>query len=140
MQIETKDAAVKARTAIIDYASIFTSVPTEANHQPWMDMTHASTDYRAGLFWMLTRVYHHLLRDRPMRNVLPVPESSMDAQMRDCSGSADEAWDKFITCVAPARGPCEATPAQEIEEVVGRRVCDRAGAQLFLQGKGWERG
>ena len=33
VQMESKDAAVKARTAIIDYASIFTSVPTEANHQ-----------------------------------------------------------------------------------------------------------
>ena len=74
-----------------------------------------------------------------MRNVLPVPESSMDAQMRDCTGSADESWEKFIPCVEPVRGPSEATPAQEIEEVVGKAVCDRAGAQLFLQGRGWER-
>ena len=94
---------------------------------------------------MLTRVYHHSLRDRPMRNVLPVPESSMDAQMRDCAGPADDAWEKFIPCVEPVRGPSEATPAQEIEEAVGVCVCvcvcvcDRAGAQLFLQGKGWER-
>jgi hypothetical protein len=63
----------------------------------------------------------------------------MDAQMRDCTGSADELWEKFIPSVAPVRGPCEATPAQEIEETVGRRVCDRAAAQLFLQGHGWER-
>ena len=46
---------------------------------------------------------------------------------------------KFIPCVEPVRGPNEATPAQEIEEVVGKAVCDRAGAQLFLQGRGWER-
>ena len=103
-------------------------------------MTHASTEYRPGLFWILTRIYHHLLRDRPMRNVLPVPESSLDAQTLDCKGPTDAAWDAFMACAQPVKGPSEATPAQEIDEAVTSRACsDRASAQLYLQGRGWER-
>ena len=45
---------------------------------------------------MLTRVYLHLLRDRPMRNVLPVPESSLDAQELDCRELLEDNWQSFV--------------------------------------------
>ena len=97
--------------------------------------------YRPGLFWLLTRVFHHLLKDRPMRAALPVPESSSEARELDCRDSAESAWVSFVVrSLQPARGPTEASAAGEVEAAVVRHMgIERAGAQLFLQARGFQR-
>jgi hypothetical protein len=89
---------------------------------------------------MLTRVYRHLLQDRPMRNVLPVPESSLDAQELDCREMLEDNWQSFVRCASPAKGPADAATAEDIEKQVANRLgVDRVAAQLLLQGRGFER-
>jgi hypothetical protein len=141
LSMTSMDAAVKARTAIIDFASIFTSNPTEANHAAWRDMSQEIIRYRPGVFWILQRLYHHLLRNRPMRNVAPVPQGSLDANGLDCREQFQERGDRFIAeKLSPAKGPSEASTAKELEDAVaGELGIERAGAGLWLQGRGFER-
>jgi hypothetical protein len=135
------DSAVRARTAIVDFAAIFTQTPTEANHSQWRDMTKAIVDYRPGVFWLLQRTFHHLLKNRPMRNIAPVPEASMDAAALDCQERLHDLGEAFLASrIAPARGPSEATVASEIEEAVAVELAiDRAASALWLQAKGFEK-
>jgi hypothetical protein len=135
------DSAVRARTAVINFAAIFTQTPTEANHSQWRDMTRDIVDFRPGVFWLLQRTFHHLLRERPMRNIAPVPEACMDAASLDCRERLHDLGEAFLASrIAPARGPSEATVASEIEEAVaGELAVDRAASALWLQGRGFER-
>ena len=76
-----------------------------------------------------------------MRTVLPVPESSSEARELDCRDSAESAWESFVArSLQPARGPTEASAAGELEAAVVRHMgIERAGAQLFLQARGFQR-
>jgi hypothetical protein len=141
IQFDKIDAAVRARTAVIDYASIFTSCPTEANHRAWRDLSSAIHTFRPGVWWLMTRVYHHLLKGRSMRNVLPIPEASMESAELDCREATATVWESFLSrSLIPAKGPTEATPAAEIDTVVSRSMgVEPAAVQLYLQGKGFER-
>jgi hypothetical protein len=141
LQFDKCDAAVRARTAIIDYASIFTSCPTEANHRTWRDLSTAIHTFKPGIWWLMTRVYHHLLKGRSMRNVLPIPEASMESAELDCREATAAVWESFLSrSLIPAKGPTEATPAAEIDIVVSRSMgVEPAAVQLYLQGKGFER-
>ena len=125
---------------IVDYSSIFTTTPSEANHLKWRNMDELILQYRPGVWWMLTRVYHHLLRDRPMRNVLPVPESSLDAQELECRELLEDNWQSFVRCASPGKGPADAATAEDIEKQVANRLgVDRVAVHLLLQGRGFER-
>jgi hypothetical protein len=141
LQMTTMDAAVKARTSVVDYASVFTQMPTEANHAQWRDMSEVVVSYRPGVFWLLQRVYHHLLKGRTMRNVAPVPESCMDAIAISCRERLQELGDSFITNkLCPAKGPSEASLASEIEDAVAQELgIDRASSTLWLQSRGFEK-
>jgi hypothetical protein len=138
VQIDDKDDAVRARTAIIDYASVFTTLPSEANHRRWRNMEEHITSFRPGVWWMLTRVYHHLLRGRPMRNVLPVPESSLAAADLDCRQNVGN-WDELM--IEPAAGPSDATMADDVEKHVGDTLGfpDATSTRLAMQGRGFQR-
>ena len=94
IEIDDKDEAVRARTAIIDYASVLTTTPSEANHRQWRNMEEHISSFRPGVWWLLARVHHHLLRNRPMRNILPVPETSLTAVDLDCRQDTST-WDKL---------------------------------------------
>jgi hypothetical protein len=141
IQFDKVDAAVRARTAIIDYASIFTSCPTEANHRAWKDLSAVIHTFRPGVWWLMTRVYRHLLKDRSMRNVLPIPEASRESAELDCKETTAAVWESFMTrSLVPAKGPVEATPAHELDIAVSRMMgVEPAAVQLYLQGKGFER-
>jgi hypothetical protein len=141
IQFDKMDSAVRARTAIIDYASIFTSCPTEANHRAWRDLSTAVQSFKPGMWWLMTRVYHHLLKGRSMRNVLPIPEANRESTELDCREATAAVWDSFLArSLGPARGPVEATPAPELDSAVSRMMgVDAAAVQLYLQGKGFER-
>ena len=141
IKFDNVDAAVRARTAIIDYASIFTSCPTEANHRAWRDLSSAVQAFRPGMWWLMTRVYHHLLKGRSMRNVLPVPEASRESAELDCKEATTAVWESFVArSLLPVKGPVEATAAPELESTVSRMMgVEAAAVQLYLQGKGFER-
>jgi hypothetical protein len=137
MAMDMKDDAIRARTAIIEYSSVFTTKPSEANHRQWRDLSDVDA-FRPGVWWMLTRVYHHLLRGRPMRNVLPVPDACQMAAELDCRTEYEAAWKNFL--VQPVNGTANATPAERIEaEVASKTGLDIPGARLALQGRGYER-
>ena len=138
VQIDDKDDAVRARTAVIDYASVFTTHPSEANHRQWRNMEEHISSFRPGVWWMLTRVYHHLLRNRSMRNVLPVPESSLAAADLDCQQALAANWDRLQ--IEPATGPIDATMADDIEDDVSQLMgLDRASTRLAMQGRVFQR-
>jgi hypothetical protein len=137
IQIDDKDDAVRARTAIIDYSSVFTSLPSEANHRPWVNMEERISSFKPGVWWMFTRVFHHLLRDRPMRNVLPVPDNSLAAVDVDCKGEVD--WGKVE--LEPADGPRDADMADVLEDYMQStlKLADRTSTRLAMQGRGFQR-
>ena len=141
IQFDKVDAAVRARTAIIDYASIFMSCPTEANHRARRDLSAAIHTFRPGMWWLMTRVYHFLFKGRSMRNVLPVPEASRESAELDCRETTAAVWESFMTrSLVPAKGPSEATPASELDSAVSRSMgVEPSAVQLYLQGKGFER-
>jgi hypothetical protein len=141
IKFDNVDAAVRARTAIIDYASIFTSCPTEANHRAWRDLSSAIHTFRPGTWWLMERAYHHLLKGRSMRNVLPVPEASRESAELDCKEATTAVWESFVArSLLPVKGPVEATAAPELESTVSRMMgVEAAAVQLYLQGKGFER-
>jgi hypothetical protein len=141
LAMTTMDAAVKARTAVVEYGTVFVPRPSEANHANWKDMTKATVEYRPGLWWLLRRVFHHLLKDRPLRNVAPVPEACMDAVALDCRARSDDVGEAFLASkIVPAKGPSDATPACDVEDAVAREMAiDRAAVGLWLQGRGFER-
>jgi hypothetical protein len=141
IQFDKMDSAVRARTAIIDYASIFTSCPTEANHRAWRDLSSAVQAFKPGMWWLMTRVYHHLLKGRSMRNVLPVPEASRESAELDCREGTAAVWESFLArSIAPAKGPVEATPASDLDSTVSKSMgVEPAAVQLYLQGKGFEK-
>ena len=79
----------------------------------------------------MTRVYHHLLKGRSMRNVLPIPEASRESAELDCKEVAAAVWESFLArSLVPAKGPVEATPAHELDVTVSRMMgVDAAAAQ-----------
>jgi hypothetical protein len=141
IQFDKMDSAVRARTAIIDYASIFTSCPTEANHRAWRDLSTAVQSFKPGMWWLMTRVFHHLLKGRSMRNVLPIPEASRESTELDCREATAAVWDSFLArSLVPAKGPSEATSAPELDGTVSKMMgVEPAAVQLYLQGKGFEK-
>ena len=74
-------------------------------------MQDGISSFRPAVWWILTRVYHHLLRDRPMRNVLPVPETSLTAAELDCRQALAGTWDRLD--IQPASGPIDADMADD---------------------------
>ena len=76
-----------------------------------------------------------------MRNVLPIPEASMESAELDCREATAAVWESFLSrSLIPAKGPTEATPAAEIDIVVSRSMgVEPAAVQLYMQGKGFER-
>ena len=138
MQMDAKDDAVRARTAVIEYSSVFTTNPSEANHRQWRDLSDDISAFRPAVWWMLTKVYHHLLRSRPMRNVLPVPETSLTAADLDCRQNHAGSWDRLQ--VQAASGPIDAAMADELEDEVSQLMgLDRMSSRLALQGRGFQR-
>ena len=138
MQMDAKDDAVRARTAVIEYSSVFTTHPSEANHKQWKNMQDDISSFRPAVWWMRTRVYHHLLHNRPKRNVLPVPETSLTAADLDCRQALAGNWDRLE--IDPAAGPIDATMADEIEDYVAQLMgMDKVSTRLAMQGHGFQR-
>ena len=98
------DKAVSERTAIVDHVSVFTDCPVESNDLQWRDMDSLLTGFRPGFFWLLRRVYHHLLRGRTRRNVGPVPASSLDQKALDCADSSSASFATFLGKLPPCQG------------------------------------
>jgi hypothetical protein len=137
---DVEDEVVKARMAIVDHTQIFVDTPTEANHSQRLDLSRGvlARDYRVGTFWLLQRVYRHLLHDRVERNVRPMTEQSLEARDLDCGGKDLEWWPEFLSKFEPA-APRQATPAAEIEAQVVKLGVAAKEVRLFLQGKGVDR-
>ena len=60
------DYAVRQRTAIVEHILVFTDNPVEANQKTWVPVEDT-------IFATLHMVYKHLLKDRPMRSIGPIP-------------------------------------------------------------------
>ena len=135
------DEAIKARTAIVDHTTIFTSSPQELNHRPWRDMSSVLLSMRPGFFWLLQTVYRYFLKGRPMRNVAPVPATSLDVKSVDCEQRAEKLWPAFIeTKLRAVKSPSEASVCVDIEQACGAELGIPQGlASIALQGKGFER-
>ena len=89
----------------------------------------------------MTRVFHHLLKGRSMRNVLPITEASRESAELDCKETTAAAWEGFLArSLTPAKVPTEATSAAVLDRAVSRTMgVEPAAVQLYLQGKGLEK-
>ena len=67
------DYAVRQRTAIVEHISVFTDNPVEANQKTWVPVEDTIRSTTPSFFAILHMVYKHLLKDRPMRSIGPIP-------------------------------------------------------------------
>jgi hypothetical protein len=139
-RFDVEDEAVKARMAVVDHSQIFVDTPTEANHSKRLDLSREvlARDYRVGTFWLLQRVYRHLLHGRIERNVRPATEQSMEARELDCGGKDLDWWPEFLARFEAA-APRQASPAAEVEAQLVKFGVAAKDVRLFLQGKGVDR-
>ena len=94
--------------------------------------------YRPGFFWLLRRVYHHLLRGRTRRNVGPVPASSLDQKALDCADNNSANFTTFLGSLAPVRGPKEASTQQEVDVAAAHALgLTQSQVSIYLSGKGF---
>lgn len=134
------DEAVRARTAIVDHVSVFKDDPQEANDVQWKDMNKLVKQYRPGCFWILKRVFHHLIKGRDRRNVGPVPQSSLEQKAMDCEDKRAGPFKSFLSKLEAAHGPADATVQGEVDKRAALECGIREKeAQLYLSGKGFIR-
>ena len=133
------DCGVRERTAIVDHVSIFRDNPTECIDLQWKDMNKKRLEtYRPGFFWILRRVYHHLLKGRSTRNVCPVPAGSLQQKALDCADANSEQFDRFLASIQKTRSPKDASTKDEVEAHAAK-LCGLAlsEASIYLNGKGF---
>ena len=131
------DNAVRERTAIVDHVSVFKDKPTECNDLQWKDVNKLLGVYRPGFFWLLRRVYHHLLKGRASRNVCPVPLGSLEQKALDCADGSSKEFEEFLKLIEPARGPKDADTQQDVDNLAAK-ICNItvSEASIYLNGKG----
>ena len=91
------------------------------------------TGFRPGFFWLLRRVYHHLLRGRTRRNVGPVPASSLDQKALDCADSSSANFATFLGKLTPVKGPKDASTQQEVD-VAAAEALGLTQSQVSMRG------
>lgn len=132
------DNAVRDRTAIIDHVSIFKDRPSNSNDIQWKDMSALLDTYRPGFFWLLRRVYHHLLRGRSTRNVCPVPQGSLDQKALDC---ADAHSDEFLRLMEKLQGvkkPGQADTQLDIDAFAAKLLgLPPSEISIYMNGRGF---
>ena len=132
------DNAVSERTAIVDHVSVFKDCPVESNDLQWRDMDSLLTGFRPGFFWLLRRVYHHLIRGRTRRNVGPVPASSLDQKALDCADSSSANFATFLGKLTPVKGPKDASTQQEVDVAAAEALgLTQSQVSIYLSGKGF---
>ena len=132
------DNAVSERTAIVDHVSVFKDCPVESNDLQWRDMDSLLTEFRPGFFWLLRRVYHHLLRGRTRRNVGPVPASSLGQKALDCADSNTGSFLSFLNKLTPVRGPKDASTQLEVDAAAAEALgLSQSQVSIYLSGKGF---
>ena len=134
------DNAVRDRTAIVDHVSVFKDNPTECNDLQWKNVNDKKVmeKFRPGFFWLLRRVYHHLLRGRSSRNVCPVPESSRQQKELDCADSHSDTFENLLCSLVAVKGPRDADTQQDIDAHASK-VCGmtKSEASIYMNGKGF---
>ena len=132
---------MKARMAVVDHTQIFVDTPTESYHSKRLDLSRGvlAAKYRVGTFWLLQRIYRHLLHDRVERNVRPLTEQCLEIRELDCGGVEQGWWPVFTGRLEGVPAPRLATPAPEIDALLKSFGIEAKNARLFLQGKGFGR-
>ena len=57
----------------MEHISVFTDNPVEANQKTWVPVEDTIRFTTPSFFAILYMVYKHLLKDRPMRSIGPIP-------------------------------------------------------------------
>jgi hypothetical protein len=94
-------------------------------------------DYRVGTFWLLQRVYRHLLHGRVERNVRPMTDACLQAKELECSGKEQSWWPDFEARLSPATALRYATPADEVDATLRLLGVDARDLKQFVQGRGF---
>ena len=124
------------RTAIVDHVSVFKDCPVESNDLQWRDMDSLLTGFRPVFFWLLRRVYHHLLRGRTRRNVGPVPASSLRQKALDCADSSSALFATFLGKLTPVKGPKDASTQQEVDVAAAAALgLTQSQVSIYLSGE-----
>ena len=134
------DNTVRDRTAIVDHVSIFKDAPSESNDLQWKDMLSLIPKYKPGFFWLLRRVYHHLLKGRPRRNVGPVPLGSIEQKALDCADANSANFERLLEQMMPVRGPADASTKEEVDrEAASTCGLNASETPIYLQGRGFSK-
>ena len=132
------DNAVRDRTAIIDHVSIFKDRPSNSNDLQWKDMSALLDTYRPGFFWLLRRVYHHLLRGRSTRNVCPVPQGSLDQKALDCADTHSDEFLRLLEKLQGVKKPSQADTQLDVDAFAAKFLGLAPGeVSIYMNGRGF---
>ena len=94
--------------------------------------------YRPGFFWLLRRVYHHLLRGRSTRNVCPVPQGSLDQKALDCADTHSDEFLRFLEKLQGVKKPGQADTQLDIDAVATKFLgLNPSEVSIYMNGRGF---
>jgi hypothetical protein len=136
VKLSKMDKATAARLAIVEYRTEFADSTGGATQMTWRDVDSMIPSMRPGVFWILWRVYRHLLKNRPMRNVHPIPAACFEVRLLNVEDrDMTQSRDTLMKYIEPARGAVEATEAKVVDTLIAHelRILE-ADARTTLQG------
>jgi hypothetical protein len=63
-------------------------------------------------------MYVHLMKDRPMRSIVPVPQKSLDLMQQELHDPVNDVVIEFISRCSPTDRPATATVAADVDEAL----------------------
>jgi hypothetical protein len=112
------DLAVRERTSIVEHVCVFRDSVVEVNDAQWVDVESTITETRPGHFALLLLIFKHLMKDRPMRSVAPVPQKCLELLRMELKDPIDDVVDEFITRCSSVDRPLSATDASKVDEAL----------------------
>ena len=102
----------------------------------WRNVDSMIPSMRAGVFWILWRVYRHLLKNTPMRNVHPLPMGCFEARLLNVEDTRMvEARETLVKYIEPAKSAVDATEAKVVDTMLAIGFgCPEVDARTTLQG------
>jgi hypothetical protein len=114
----TADLAVRERTSIVEHVCVFRDSVIEVNDAQWVDVESTIAETRPGHFALLLLVYSHLMKDRPMRSIAPVPQKCLELLSMELKDPIEDTVEEFIRRCSPVDRPAQATESTKVDEAL----------------------
>jgi hypothetical protein len=140
LEFTKKDDACDARIACIEFRKVFTNKATAANEVRCKDIRPFFPDWRVGTFAVLKLVYKHLMKDRHMRNVAPIPPACVLARNANIVDQAKGRLRSILMeNITPVDKPEKATVPLDVDKFMATAMeIERKNIRTTLQGLGMD--